>query len=121
MSVQFIMNASIYAIKVNRPRIKKRKQSLQAVGGTKTASESVHKLLNGQKRKCLHYQISQTGFKTVVNGVRIKLGDERTYTEEMKAAKAEKPRQNASKAEPRVYNTHKKRHVKPSKGKRHGK
>ncbi|AEK82064.1 hypothetical protein [Salmonella phage 7-11] len=120
MSVQFIMNASIYAVKPKgKSRQPKRKQALSPIGGRKSASELTTKLLDGRKRKCLHYQVSQHGFKTKVSGETIKLGDERTYTPAMLAAKAEKPRKNAKKKEPRIHKA-RKAGTKHAKGLRHG-
>lgn len=123
MSVQFIMNASIYATPVKgKSRQKKRKQALSPIGGRKTASELTKKLLDGRKRKCLHYQVSQHGFKTKVSGETIKLGDERTYTPEMLAEKNAKPNRNGvrSNPKPRIHKARSKS-SKAAKGLRHGK
>lgn len=122
MSVQFIMNASIYAVKPKgKSRQPKRKQALSPVGGRKSASELTTKLLDGRKRKCLHYQVSQHGFKTKVSGETIKLGDERTYTPEMLAEKNAAPNRSGKRGTPKPK-IHKARRQSSSfaKGKRHG-
>lgn len=122
MSVQFIMNASIYAVKPKgKSRQPKRKQALSPVGGRKSASELTTKLLDGRKRKCLHYQVSQHGFKTKVSGETIKLGDERTYTPEMLAEKNTAPNRRGVRGTPKPK-IHKARRQssKFAKGKRHG-
>lgn len=122
MSVQFIMNASIYAVKTSRKTGKKRKQSLTPIGGRKSASEITTKLLDGRKRKCLHYQTTQFGFKAKVSGETIKLGDERTYTPEMLAEKNAAPNRRGKRGTPKPkIHTARRKSSSPAKGLRHGK
>lgn len=108
MSVSFIMNSSIYAVRTKRKR-KGVKSQLKYIGGDKRVMESMHRLNDkiGTVRKCLHYQLSPVKAIFRVNNQKVVLFDERTYTPEMLACKNE-PKRNNNPKEP-VYHKTKKR------------
>lgn len=105
MSIGFIEAQSIYATKSSRRKIKKqRKQALTVRGGTKKPMDIVTtRLLDGRTKKRMHYQASPERLVTTVMGVRIVLGNERTYTQAMLQMKKGDFEGGAPEKEARVY------------------
>lgn len=107
MSVRFIMDSSIYAVKRKRKR-KGVKSQLKYIGGDKKVMESTSRLLNGKIKKCLHYQLSPVKAIFRVGKQKVVLFDERTYTPEMLAEKGAEFRNNNPQP-PRIHSEKKPR------------
>lgn len=88
MSLSFIMNSSLYAVRRGKSRkTRNTKQGINYRGGDKRVMESKSRLLDGTVKKCLHYQVAPVKCVTTVSGTTVILGYEDTYTEEMLAEK----------------------------------
>lgn len=86
MSIGFIAAQSIFDCNSSKRKHKKvSKRGLTVRGGVKKPMDiATTRLMNGTVKKRMHYQVTQHALVTTVTGKRIVIGDQRTYSEEIK-------------------------------------